>query len=447
MKFTFRAAERRAREREDSEKRFSWKKTRQALLSFWRWLADGLVYIWNWICHFAHAVTELQPTRGVLVAAVALILVLCAVCTMPSAFALMEKKQVTLKMEGQQIDLTTKAVTVAELLSNMGLSLSEGDVISPALSHVLQDGDVVALRAAKKVRVWADGRAVEVHMIAGSVRQALYLAGIELGEHDRVTPDLDEQVEAGQEIQVYRIQVRLETEEQGIPYQEVYVEESSLYEGETELSRQGSEGIRQLQIRVVLQDGVEVERSVVGESILEPAVDRIIYKGTKKKPTPTPKPTKKPSSTKKPSTSGGSSSGGSSSGGSRPSVTQGPKGNYSESEVRMAAQLAYLEGNGAGSDGYKAILNVLVNRCNSSKFGGSIEDEIFRSGQFTVARDRDSFLATEPDSKAKAAAEAVLNDGERLLPSSVLYFRSARLGKDWGSRTYYGTIGANSFFK
>ena len=46
-----------------------------------------------------------------------------------------------------------------------------------------------------------------------------------------------------------------------------------------------------------------------------------------------------------------------------------------------------------------------------------------------------------------AAAEAVLNDGERLLPSSVLYFRAARLGKEWGKRTYYATIGANSFFK
>lgn len=41
----------------------------------------------------------------------------------------------------------------------------------------------------------------------------------------------------------------------------------------------------------------------------------------------------------------------------------------------------------------------------------------------------------------------MLNDGERLLPSSVLYFRAARLGKEWGKRTYYATIGANSFFK
>ena len=113
----------------------------------------------------------------------------------------------------------------------------------------------------------------------------------------------------------------------------------------------------------------------------------------------------------------------------------------------MAAQLAYLEAKGTGSEGYKAVVNVLINRCNSSSFGGSIETEIFRSGQFSVANDRESFLSTTPDSKSLAAAEAVLNDGERLLPSSVLYFRAARLGKEWGKRTYYATIGANSFFK
>lgn len=445
MKFTFRAGKKLQEQKKKKLRLLDpalWEQTRQALVRFWRWTKAELIYLWNWLCHFAHEVTELQPTKAMLGFSLAMIFVLCCVVSLPHASALLEAKQVTLRLGEEEMQLTTKAETVAELMENMGLSLAEGDVIAPKLSHPLQDGDVVALRNAIQVWIHADGQSKQVNMLAGSVEQALYLAGITLGEYDQVVPSLDTPVSAQMNIEVYRIQVHMETEEQGIPYQDVYVEESSLYVGETEVSRQGSEGIRELQIRVVVQDGVEVERSVVGESILEPAVDRIIYKGTKQKPTATPKP----SATKKPSSTSSSGSSGSS-GSSKPSVSQGPTGNYSEDEVYMAAQLAYLEAKGTGSEGYKAVVNVLINRCNSSSFGGSIETEIFRSGQFSVAKDKESFLSTTPDSKSLAAAEAVLNDGERLLPSSVLYFRAARLGKEWGKRTYYATIGANSFFK
>lgn len=428
-----------------------WKET---MLRFSRFLhrAQGfLVYLWNWICHFAHAVTELQPTVAVLAVSLALVLVLCGFVCLPNTMVLLDSKKVTLQTDGESIELNTSADTVAELLANMDWILKEGDVVSPALQEPLSDGDRIRLRSAKEVDVCVDGETRSLRMLTGSVAQALELADVRLDEDDIVSPSLSSQIEDRMQIDVSRVQIRIETEEQGISYQDVYVEESSMYKGETEVSRQGSEGIRELQIRVVLQDGVETQRSVVGERILEPAVNRIIYKGTREKPTPTPKPSPKPSNssakpttstTKKPASTDNASSGGKAS-----SVSQGPKGSYSDSEIQMAAKLAYLEAKGTGSDGYKAVVNVLINRCNSSKFGGSIEKEIFRSNQFTVANDRDRFLSTTPDSKSVAAAEAVLLNGERLLPSDVLFFRTARAGRDWGKRTYYATIGANSFFK
>ncbi len=428
-----------------------WEKTKQGFAWFLPRIKSAAIYAWDYICHFAHEITELRPTSGMLALSLLLIFVLCGVVCLPNASAMLQIKQVTLQRDDTSVLLETRAGTVADLLSDMQLNLQEGDVLSPALNENLSDGDTVRLASAKHVSVYADGQTRQVRMLYGSVAQALELSGVRLGEDDIVSPDLDSQIRDGMQIAVSRVTIRMETEEQGIPYQEVYVEESSLYKGETELSRQGSEGVRELQIRVVLQDGVETERSVVGERILEPAVNRIIYKGTKVRPTPTPKPPPKPSSgtasTPKPSSSAGSSGSSSSGGGKASTVKQGPKGSYSDDEIQMAAKLAYLEAKGTGSDGYKAVVNVLINRCNSSQFGGSIEKEIFRSNQFTVANNRERFLSTSPDSKSVAAAEAVLLNGERLLPSDVLFFRTARAGKEWGKRTYYATIGANSFFK
>ena len=154
-------------------------------------------------------------------------------------------------------------------------------------------------------------------------------------------------------------------------------------------------------------------------------------------PTPTPKPTKKPSTTpkttKKPSTP-------------KPTIKQGEPGSYSEEEIYLAAQLLYAEGRGQSMDGYLAIANVLYNRVHSSRYGGSIEEVIFRPGQFTVADDRDEFLAIKPSSNALSAARQVFNEGVRVLPTGVMYFRSARSSKSWGRRVYYATISGNHYY-
>lgn len=196
--------------------------------------------------------------------------------------------------------------------------------------------------------------------------------------------------------------------------------------------------------------GYHVVVKVTGESgdwyrIMTDEVEGFILKnfvGLGSIPTPTPKPTKtsKPSATAKATTKPSSSAT------PKPTIKQGEPGSYSDDEIYMVAQLAYAEGRGQGMDGYVAIANVLYNRVHSSSYGGSIEDVIFRPGQFTVADDREEFLAIKPNSTALSAAEQVFNEGLRVLPKGVMYFRSARSSKTWGRRDYYATIAGNHFY-
>lgn len=399
----------------------------------WRGACKAAVYLWNWICHFCHLVTEMRPTKGVFVAALVLIALCFAGVSAPSAFALAQKKQVSVLLNDEAITVTTNAQTVAELIANMGVTLGEGDVIAPILSHPLEQEDYVHIRSALNVLVTADGQTRQVDLVSGTVADALYMAGVTLGEFDEVTPSLTQQVTRDMNINVSRVNIHFEVEEKSIPYQEITQIDVNKYEGTTELTREGEEGVRELQIRVVERDGVETERTVYNEVILQPAISRIITKGTKVKATPTPKPsaTKTKTPTKTPA----------------PTIKQGSSANYSDSQIEMVAILCYTEARGNGLEGLQAVANVLLNRCNSSKFGGSIEEEIFRSGQFSPASDRERFMSYTPDSQSRKAARQVFNEGLRLLPSNVLYFRAARLGESWGKRTFYATYGDNNFFK
>ncbi|MDR2515344.1 MAG: G5 domain-containing protein [Christensenellaceae bacterium] len=257
--------------------------------------AQKLEYLFNWAVHFFHDAMEQRPGKGVFFVALAAIALLGCFASLPSAFAIAANKRVDLQIDDKAFRIDTDAKTVAELIGAVDIELDEGTVIYPELSHLLQSGDSVLLKSAMRVTVVADGKERRLAMMAGPVRQALLLAGVSLGENDEVFPPLGAQISDGMRIEVARVRVYIETQEEGIAYQTVYQEDATLFTGNEETKRQGSEGVKLLQLRVTEREGKEVERTLLREEVLVPAQNRIIARGVKQRPTPTPKATPKAS--------------------------------------------------------------------------------------------------------------------------------------------------------
>ena len=119
-------------------------------------------------------------------------------------------------------------------------------------------------------------------------------------------------------------------------------------------------------------------------------------------------------------------------------------GAYSGEDILLAARVAYFE-SGRSEEGYRAVLCVILNRVESSKWPNSVNDVVYQKSQFSVIGRSDFLTKTIPDSVIGYAND-VFNNGNRLLPTNVMSFRSATTEKVWGSRTYYGTYGGNDFY-
>jgi len=119
-------------------------------------------------------------------------------------------------------------------------------------------------------------------------------------------------------------------------------------------------------------------------------------------------------------------------------------GAYSGEDVLLAARVAYFE-SGKSEEGYRAVVCVILNRVEASKWPDSVYDVVFQKSQFSVVGRSDFLTKTIPDSVINYAND-VLNGGNRLLPSHVMSFRSATTEKVWGTRTYYATYGGNDFY-
>ena len=127
-----------------------------------------------------------------------------------------------------------------------------------------------------------------------------------------------------------------------------------------------------------------------------------------------------------------------------PVVSVSSSDEHSYKDIYLAAQVAYLEAKGKGSDAYRAVLSVIFNRVEYRD--SDIPTEVYRKSQFSVVNDED-FESTVPPDEVIRIAHDVFNNGGTNLPSKVRYFRAASKGTVWyDSFVHYDTIGGNAFF-
>ena len=130
------------------------------------------------------------------------------------------------------------------------------------------------------VNIVADGNSHSVTLPAGStVQQALDAAKLSLSQTDRVNPPAYTTLASGMTIVVTRVREEFETKQVVIPFERQELRNESLTAGETRLIQAGQNGLSEITIRHVFEDGVETGSSTVSETVLQAAVPEIVMIG------------------------------------------------------------------------------------------------------------------------------------------------------------------------
>lgn len=112
-----------------------------------------------------------------------------------------------------------------------------------------------------------------------TVRDLLDATGLELGQLDRVEPDLYVGVAEATTVVVTRVTETFETEKQILPFGHKTVKSEGVPEGERRLLQAGSNGELELTYLVTLEDGTEVSREEVSRQVLAQPVDETVLVG------------------------------------------------------------------------------------------------------------------------------------------------------------------------
>ncbi|MBN1954023.1 MAG: G5 domain-containing protein [Anaerolineae bacterium] len=138
------------------------------------------------------------------------------------------------------------------------------------------------------VTLVADGESRSLTTEVQTVRELLLQAGITLDDDDRVSPPENGFLHNGLTVQVIRVEVQTESEEQVIPYERETVRDFSIPVGETRLLQAGINGIEEFTYAVTLEDGAQVDRRLVQRTMLQEAQTEIVLVGARQELTAAP---------------------------------------------------------------------------------------------------------------------------------------------------------------
>lgn len=227
--------------------------------------------------------------------------------------------------------------TISKALSDSGIEYTNKDYLSLLTSTQLYEDTYLELNYYTPVTVTYYGEVYEVDLYGGTVANALSEAGLSVGAFDYVSPSILTQVEYGMDIEIcenviieydneygetayynasgmtvydfvleYGIEVEgdlllnlsydtvlqngdtltlretVETVEiETIPYTTSYTKSSNLGLGTTSVKQTGEDGTKEVVYRTTYVNGEIEETYVVSETVIEEAVSEIVVRGTK----------------------------------------------------------------------------------------------------------------------------------------------------------------------
>ena len=194
-------------------------------------------------------------------------------------------KPVAVSIDGEQQQLSTTDLTVSDLLNNLqgvnpgaAVKSGEDDVDKDAQ---LKDGMDLEVVSPKIIKINDGGKNTYTKIAAKTVGDVLKERNIKLDEDDRVFPAKEEKVTEGMSIKVERIDIQTVESTEEFDAEPHFVDDSELEAGAEEVREEGEKGKREITRKVVMKNGKKESEEVIKDEVVVGPKPATIARGTK----------------------------------------------------------------------------------------------------------------------------------------------------------------------
>ncbi|MBP2646037.1 MAG: hypothetical protein H6Q75_1477 [Firmicutes bacterium] len=189
------------------------------------------------------------------------------------------QKRVNIIADGKNISVRTIHNKPEDILAQANINLGDKDEYRLSTQSVVSDTTIEVYRAIPVV-VKVNGKTEIITTGKPTVGELAASLGY-TQENSRLSPSGDTRLSSMLEIEVVALTERMVTQQMPIEPPVVRQADSSMEKGFEETVDQGSEGQKEVSIKVSLENGNEVSRTVVGEKVVTPPKPQVVKVGTR----------------------------------------------------------------------------------------------------------------------------------------------------------------------
>lgn len=192
-----------------------------------------------------------------------------------------QAKQVQIVQDNEKKTIWTTAGTVAELLKEQSIVLNEQDEITPRPQETIKNKMEISIKFALHLTLVDGGNEQQVWSTSATVADFLTQQGIKLNEYDRVEPSLSGTVKKDDVINIIRVEKVTDVVEEPVHFAVITKKDESLEKGKQITVKEGRQGLVSREYEVIMENGKEVSRKLMGEQSLREKLDKVVAVGTK----------------------------------------------------------------------------------------------------------------------------------------------------------------------
>ncbi len=191
---------------------------------------------------------------------------------------------VVLQIENGTRTVSTFGATVRDVLNEAKVVVGPHDRLIPAPTTPLGTGVAIEIRRAFPVTVLVDGGQRALMTAAATVDELIgdEENGLAVRPRDRVYPAPETALLPGATVRIVRIDTRIITKQERIPYGRVAKPDATLPRGMSLMAQAGRAGTRTRRIAVTTADGVVIDRQDIGTVMTLAPQDQILQVGTRR---------------------------------------------------------------------------------------------------------------------------------------------------------------------
>ncbi|MGH4140750.1 3D domain-containing protein [Clostridium sp.] len=197
-----------------------------------------------------------------------------------TTFMCIARKTLVVIVDGKQIKLVTYQKTFDSALRKAGIDIALKDKIDKVLASNIVNNDVITIKHAVNFKVLVDNKELNITSAEKDITLMLDTEKIVISPNDKISPPKEDNLYKDMNVVITRVKTETIQEKKPIDFKIVIKKDTAALKSQSKVVQTGIKGEKNVTSNVTYENGKEVTRKVIKETVVKEPQHKIIAQGT-----------------------------------------------------------------------------------------------------------------------------------------------------------------------